>query len=135
MIATNEQTQQQEESQQRNVLGAPLIACSTDPLTGFFRDGCCNTGPEDAGSHTVCCVVTASFLAFSKSRGNDLSTPRPEWGFPGLKPGDRWCLCAVRWQEAFEADCAPGVILEATNEMALRFVDAEALLDHAVDAD
>lgn len=135
MIATNEQTQEHNDSTQRNVLGGTLIACSTDPMTGFYRDGCCNTGPEDAGSHTVCCVVTASFLAFSKSRGNDLSTPRPEWGFPGLKPGDRWCLCAVRWQEAFEADRAPGVVLEATNERALEIVDPEALLAHAVDAE
>lgn len=135
MIATNEQTQEHNDSTQRNVLGGPLIACSIDPMTGFYRDGCCNTGPEDAGSHTVCCVVTASFLAFSKSRGNDLSTPRPEWGFPGLKPGDRWCLCAVRWQEAFEADRAPGVVLEATNERALEIVDPEALLAHAVDAE
>jgi len=134
MIATNDQTREQDETQQRNVLGGPLIACSTDPLTGFYRDGCCNTGPEDAGSHTVCCVVTASFLAFSKSRGNDLSTPRPEWGFPGLTPGDRWCLCAARWQEAYEADRAPGVVLEATNERALEFVDPEGLLAHAVDA-
>ncbi len=135
MIATNAQTRSNNETIQHNVLGGQLIACSTDPLTGFYRDGCCNTGPEDAGSHTVCCVVTAAFLAFSKSRGNDLSTPRPEWGFPGLQPGDRWCLCAVRWQEAFEADRAPGVILEATNEMALKIVDAEALLAHAVDED
>lgn len=131
MIATNTQ----DELKQRNVLGEPLIACSTEPLTGFYRDGCCTTGPEDSGSHTVCCVVTAEFLAFSASRGNDLSTPRPQWGFPGLKPGDRWCLCAVRWQEAFEADCAPGVVLEATNERALEIVDPEALLAHAVDAD
>ncbi len=135
MIATNAQTREHDETKQRNVLGGPLIACSTDPMTGFYRDGCCNTGPEDAGSHTVCCVVTASFLAFSKSRGNDLSTPRPEWGFPGLQPGDRWCLCAVRWQEAFEADRAPGVVLEATNERALEIVDPEALLAHAVDED
>ncbi len=135
MIATNEQTREQDDTRQRNVLGGPLIACSTEPLTGFYRDGCCNTGPEDAGSHTVCCVVTGAFLAFSQSRGNDLSTPRPEWGFPGLKPGDRWCLCAVRWQEAYEADRAPGVVLEATNQRALEIVDPEALLAHAVDAD
>lgn len=128
MIATNTQ----DEIRQRSVLGTPLIACSADPLTGFYRDGCCTTGPEDSGSHTVCCVVTAEFLAFSASRGNDLSTPRPEWGFPGLRPGDRWCLCAPRWQEALEADCAPGVILEATNEQALEIVDLDDLRDHAV---
>lgn len=135
MIATNAQTREHDQTKQRNVLGGALIACSTDPLTGFYRDGCCNTGPDDAGSHTVCCVVTAEFLAFSQSRGNDLSTPRPEWGFPGLNPGDRWCLCAARWQEALEAECAPGVILEATNERVLEIVDAEALLAHAVEAD
>lgn len=131
MIATNTQ----DEIKQRSVLGTPLIPCSTDPLTGFYRDGCCNTGPEDSGSHTVCCVVTAGFLAFSASRGNDLATPRPEWGFPGLNPGDRWCLCAPRWQEALEADCAPGVILEATNERALETVDLDDLREHAVQAD
>ncbi len=135
MIATNTQTKEHDDTVQRNVLGEPLIPCSTEPLTGFYRDGCCNTGPEDAGSHTVCCVVTAAFLAFSTSRGNDLSTPRPEWGFPGLKPGDRWCLCAMRWQEAYEADRAPGVILAATNERALQIIDPEALLAHAIEED
>jgi uncharacterized protein (DUF2237 family) len=103
----------------RNVLGEVLELCSTQPMTGFFRDGCCHTGREDIGSHTVCAVMTAGFLEFSKSRGNDLSTPRPEFGFPGLKPGDRWCLCAPRWQEAFEADQTPRVVLRATHEGAL----------------
>ena len=95
----------------RNVLGGPIGLCSNDPMTGFFRNGCCETSPEDLGSHTVCAVMTAEFLAFSKAQGNDLSTPRPEFGFAGLKPGDRWCLCAPRWQEAFEADAAPQVVL------------------------
>jgi uncharacterized protein (DUF2237 family) len=104
-----------------NVLGGPLQPCSTEPLTGFYRDGCCRTGPEDLGSHTVCAVVTAEFLRFSAEHGNDLSTPRPEYQFPGLQPGDRWCLCASRWQEALEAGCAPLVTLEAT---------AAAALDH-----
>ena len=103
----------------RNVLGEPLEICSFRPTTGFYRDGCCNTGQEDVGSHTVCAVMTAEFLAFSKSRGNDLSTPMPAFGFPGLKPGDRWCLCAPRWQEAFEANKAPRVVLRATHERAL----------------
>src|SRR6185437_8553287 len=100
----------------RNVFGDPLEACSISPMTGFYRDGCCNTGAEDVGSHTVCAVMTADFLEFSRSRGNDLSTPIPEVGFAGLKPGDRWCLCAPRWQEAFEAKSAPRVILRATHE-------------------
>ena len=102
-----------------NVLGEALEACGTDPVTGFYRDGCCNTGPDDVGSHTVCAVVTEDFLAFSKARGNELSTPRPEFGFPGLKAGDSWCLCAARWQEAFEAGCAPRVRLRATHQAAL----------------
>ena len=96
---------------ERNVLGGPLQPCRTEPLTGFYRDGCCNTGPQDVGSHTVCAVMTAEFLAFSAGAGNDLSTPMPEYGFPGLKPGDRWCLCAPRWQEAFLAGAAPKVVL------------------------
>jgi uncharacterized protein (DUF2237 family) len=103
----------------RNVLGEPLEACSIRPMTGFYRDGCCNTGREDIGSHTVCTVMTSAFLELSKSRGNDLSTPVPEFGFPGLEPGDRWCLCAPRWQEAFEANQAPRVVLRATHEGAL----------------
>ena len=99
----------------KNVLGTELEDCSHDPVTGFFRDGCCRTGPDDAGVHIVCSRVTADFLAFSQSMGNDLSTPRPEWGFPGLKPGDQWCLCARRWQEALENGVASSVVLEATH--------------------
>jgi uncharacterized protein len=115
----------------RNVLGTTLEPCSMDPLTGFYRDGCCNTGPDDEGCHAVCILVTAEFLKFSRERGNDLSTPRPDWGFPGLKPGDRWCLCAVRWQEAFEAGCAPKVALKSTHESALDFVNLDALKQHS----
>ena len=96
----------------KNVVGGKLAVCCTSPMTGFFRDGCCNTGPEDVGSHTVCIEVTAEFLAFSKSVGNDLSTPNLQWGFPGLQPGDRWCLCAPRWQEALDAGYAPMVVFE-----------------------
>jgi uncharacterized protein len=114
-----------------NVNGTPLVACSFDPLTGFYRDGCCSTGQEDLGSHTVCSILTDDFLLFSKSRGNDLSTPRPEYRFKGLVEGDQWCLCAQRWQEAFEAGCAPRVILASTNHKALRYVALEALLAHA----
>jgi uncharacterized protein (DUF2237 family) len=114
-----------------NVLGGPLLACSYDPLTGFFRDGCCETGVDDVGSHTVCARVTADFLAFSRSRGNDLSTPRPEYRFKGLVEGDRWCLCAARWLEAYGAGMAPPVVLESTHEMALRIVPLQALLAHA----
>ncbi|MGM0571442.1 DUF2237 family protein [Marinobacter sp.] len=116
-----------------NVLGEPLEDCGTDPVTGFFRDGCCNTGPEDLGSHTVCAVVTDKFLAFSRSRGNDLSTPRPEFGFPGLRPGDGWCLCAARWQEALEAGSAPRVRLRATHRAALDICDLADLKRHSVD--
>lgn len=105
----------------RNVLGGPLEPCSLDPLTGFFRDGSCRTGGEDLGVHAVCAVMTEEFLVFSASAGNDLSTPRPEWGFPGLVPGDRWCLCAGRWQEAHEAGVAPPVVLEASSLAALGF--------------
>jgi hypothetical protein len=118
---------------ERNVLGGSLEPCSVDPMTGFYRNGCCSTGPEDAGSHTVCAMMTDEFLAFSRSRGNDLSTPRPEWGFPGLNAGDRWCLCAVRWLEAFEHGCAPGVVLGATHERALDVIDRAALEAHGVD--
>lgn len=116
-----------------NVLGSTLATCSLNPMTGFTRNGCCETGPEDVGSHTVCAEVTAEFLAFSRSRGNDLSTPRPEYGFSGLKPGDRWCLCAPRWQEAFEAGCAPWVALHATEAAALQHCALEDLRRHAVD--
>ena len=116
-----------------NVLGEPLKPCPFDPVTGFFRDGCCNTGPEDRGLHVVCCEMTAAFLAFSKSRGNDLSTPMPQLGFPGLKPGDRWCLCAARWLEALEAGKAPRVVLAGTHEAALAVVMLHDLKRHALD--
>ena len=119
----------------RNVLGGTLENCSLKPMTGFFRNGCCDTSAEDAGSHTVCIVATAEFLAFSKSRGNDLSTPMPEYGFAGLVPGDRWCLCAPRWQEALEADSAPRVVLRATHEGALRYCDLADLRRFAIDLD
>lgn len=119
--------------QARNVLGGVLLPCSVAPLTGFFRDGCCNTGPEDAGLHTVCVEVTAGFLAFSQAAGNDLSTPRPDYGFPGLRPGDRWCLCAARWEEARRAGFAPPVLPEATHEAALQVCRREDLLAHAHD--
>jgi uncharacterized protein (DUF2237 family) len=117
----------------RNVLGERLDICSIDPMTGFFRDGCCNASREDAGSHTVCVVMTAEFLAFSKSAGNDLSTPMPQFGFRGLKPGDRWCLCAPRWQEAFEAGQPPRVVLRATHEGALAYCSLADLKRFAVD--
>jgi uncharacterized protein (DUF2237 family) len=117
----------------RNVLGGTLVLCSTKPMTGFFRDGCCNTGPQDRGSHTVCAVMTAEFLVFSKAAGNDLSTPMPDFGFPGLKPGDRWCLCAPRWQEAFEAGNAPKVVLAASHEGALDYAKLSDLKKYAVD--
>ncbi len=116
-----------------NVLGETLATCSEAPMTGFFRDGCCNTSPEDLGSHTVCVRVTAEFLEFSRSRGNDLSTPMPEFGFPGLQPGDQWCLCAARWQEAFEAGVAPRVVLTATHAAALKIVRLADLKQHALD--
>ena len=115
-----------------NVLGTPLIGCCTDPMTGFYRDGVCNTGPMDSGRHVVCAVMTEEFLTFTKSRGNDLSTPRPEYQFPGLKAGDGWCLCALRWKEAWEAGVAPPVKLEATHEKALEYVDFSALLEAKV---
>jgi uncharacterized protein (DUF2237 family) len=117
----------------RNVLGGPIGLCSNDPMTGFFRNGCCETSAEDVGSHTVCAVMTEAFLAFSKASGNDLSTPRPEFGFAGLKPGDRWCLCAPRWQEALEADAAPQVVLKSTEEGALRWCALADLTRFAVD--
>ena len=120
-------------SDARNVFGEPLADCSHDPLTGFFRDGCCNTGAGDAGVHTVCARVTAEFLAFSRARGNDLSTPVEAFGFPGLKPGDQWCLCAARWREAMEAGCAPPVRLTATHERTLEVVDLADLKRHAID--
>ena len=113
------------------MVGGKLLECSADPLTGFYRDGCCATGPEDTGSHTVCAVLTEEFLEFSKAAGNDLSTPRPEWGFPGLEPGERWCVCAGRWLEAHRAGVAPPVVLAATHERALEVVDVDLLLGHA----
>lgn len=122
-------------NQVRNVLGTELAPCSTSPLTGFFRDGCCHTGPSDHGRHVVCAVMTEAFLMYTRSRGNDLSTPRPEFKFPGLHPGDRWCLCALRWKEALEAGVAPPVVLEATHEAALRYVDLDELKDHVVQDD
>jgi uncharacterized protein len=118
-----------------NVAGGELLSCSTEPVTGFFRDGCCSTGPEDIGSHTVCAVMTAEFLEFSSLAGNDLSTPVPEWGFQGLRPGDRWCICASRWLEAHEAGVAPPVVLGATHARALEVVPVEALTARATAPD
>ena len=115
------------------MLGGPLETCGVDPLTGFYRDGACRTGPADLGRHTVCAVVSAEFLAFQREVGNDLSTPRPEFGFPGLRPGDRWCVVAGRWLQAYQAGVATGVVLAATNERALEVVPIEALRQHAVD--
>ena len=115
----------------RNVLGGELEPCGFDPVTGFYRDGTCRTGGQDIGVHAVCAVMTEEFLAFSASVGNDLSTPRPEWGFPGLEAGDRWCLCASRWQEALEAGVAPAVVLEATHALALEFSSLDDLRAHA----
>ena len=117
----------------RNVLGGELEICGTDPLTGFFRDGCCATGPEDVGSHTVCAVVTADFLGQQRAVGNDLVTPRPEYGFRGLTPGDRWCVVAARWLQAYRAGVAPPVVLAATHERAVDSVPLQALREHAVD--
>ena len=115
----------------RNVEGDALLACSYAPLTGYFRDGCCRTGADDLGTHVVCARVTAAFLEFSRTRGNDLSTPRPEYRFAGLKPGDRWCLCALRWAEAQEAGAAPPVVLEATHARVLELIDLDVLKRHA----
>lgn len=117
-----------------NVLGQELLPCSNAPLTGFFRNGCCETGPEDLGLHTVCAVMTTEFLDFSRRAGNDLSTPRPDLHFPGLKPGDRWCLCAPRWKEALDAGAAPGVVLEATHEETLAIVTLDVLKAYAAPA-
>lgn len=116
-----------------NVLGEPLVPCSDNPVTGFFRDGCCNTDSSDFGLHVVCVRVTAEFLEFSRSRGNDLTTPHAEFGFPGLKPGDQWCLCAARWQEALEAGVAPRVVLQATHAAALRVIKLKNLKAYAID--
>jgi len=116
---------------QRNVLGQVLTPCSLDPMTGFYRTGCCETGEEDEGRHLICAILTAEFLQFSKSRGNDLTTPRPQWGFPGLKAGDQWCLCALRWKEARDAGLAPLVVLESTHHNVLQYVTMEDLHRHA----
>jgi uncharacterized protein len=116
----------------KNVLGQPLAVCGCNPMTGFFRDGCCNTGPADLGVHTICCVVDESFLAASKALGNDLSTPMPQYGFSGLKPGDRWCVCAARWLQVQQAGAACPVVLEATHENTLKIVPFELLIQYAV---
>ncbi|MGA7414089.1 MAG: DUF2237 domain-containing protein [Bryobacteraceae bacterium] len=118
----------------RNVLGGPLEGCCDDPVTGFFRNGRCDVGPEDRGLHAVCTLVNEEFLAFSKEVGNDLSTPHPEWGFPGLQPGDRWCLCAARWLEAYQHGMAPPVLLASTHELALQVIPLEILMQFALDA-
>jgi uncharacterized protein (DUF2237 family) len=118
-----------------NVLGMPLESCSINPMTGFFRDGCCETGPSDQGRHIVCAIMTYEFLAFSKSEGNDLSTPIPHYEFPGLKAGDRWCLCLERWREAYKVGKAPKVVLEATHQIALERVDLSVLEMFAVSSD
>ncbi len=114
-----------------NVFGEKLVTCSNDPLTGFYRTGCCETGPQDSGRHLVCAVMTNEFLEFSKLQGNDLTTPIPQYNFPGLKEGDRWCLCALRWKEAYEAGMAPKVVLEATNEKVLNLVNMDQLIEYA----
>ncbi len=116
----------------QNVLGTALVPCGTEPMTGFFRDGCCNTSAEDMGVHTVCAEMTEEFLAFSKNAGNDLSTPHPQFGFPGLRPGDRWCLCAARWVEAMEAGKAPRVALESTHARTLEYVPLVVLQRYAI---
>jgi uncharacterized protein len=121
------------DQEQQNVLGGVLEECGTDPVTGFYRDGCCTSGPQDPGSHTVCAVVTAEFLEHQASVGNDLSTPRPEFGFSGLRPGDRWCVVAVRWLQAYQAGVAAPVVLASTNELALDVIPLEVLRQHAVD--
>jgi uncharacterized protein (DUF2237 family) len=118
---------------QKNVLGQALVSCSHDPVTGFFRDGCCHTGPQDQGVHTVCAIMTDEFLAFSKKAGNDLSTPMPQFGFPGLRHGDQWCLCGARWEQARQAGCAPKVRLAATNIVTLHICSLDDLKAHAVD--
>jgi uncharacterized protein len=122
-------------SKAKNVLGQTLVACGTDPMTGFYRDGCCHTGASDVGLHVVCAVMSDEFLRFSRSRGNDLSTPNEGFNFPGLKSGDRWCLCAARWKEAYDAGMAPSVVLEATHVSALEFASLEELQEHAMPAD
>ena len=118
---------------QTNILGSDLQDCSTDPMTGFYRDGCCNTGPGDSGTHTVCAIMSDEFLEYSLNKGNDLITPKPEFGFPGLKAGDGWCLCALRWEEARGAGCAPRVKLTSTNIKTLEMIDFEHLKTHQID--
>ena len=120
-------------SDEKNVFGGELNTCCTAPMTGFYRDGCCRTGREDLGLHVICAEMTEEFLEFSKSRGNDLTTPKPEFDFPGLKPGDRWCLCALRWKEALEAGVAPPVVLASTHQSALEIVSIEDLKKYAID--
>ena len=119
--------------QQKNVLGSELQDCGIDPMTGFYRDGCCNTAAGDVGTHTVCSIMTDEFLEYSKSKGNDLITPRPEFDFPGLKAGDAWCLCALRWEEARQAGCAPRVKLTSTNTKTLEMVEFDDLKAHQID--
>ncbi len=119
--------------EQKNVLGSTLLDCSNDPITGFYRDGCCNTGPGDSGTHTVCAIMTDEFLEYSRNKGNDLITPKPEFGFQGLKKGDGWCLCAMRWEEARRAGCAPRVKLTSTNIKTLELVEFEHLKEYQVD--
>lgn len=123
-----------DESEERNVLGDALQVCGTDPVTGFYRDGYCNTGPEDIGSHTVCTILTAEFLAHQQAIGNDLSTPRPQYGFPGLQPGDHWAVCAPRWMQSYEAGVKAPVLIRATNEAALAHTTLDALRECAADA-
>lgn len=118
----------------KNVLGTELVPCSMDPVTGFYRNGCCDTGAQDVGLHIICIEATEDFLNFSMSVGNDLSTPNPMYQFPGLKPGDRWCLCALRWKEALASSVAPKVVLESTHMSMLEFVDLEVLQENAVDS-
>ena len=131
MISTRDDSEQ---PKARNVLGGPLAPCSVDPLTGFYRTGCCETGPDDAGRHVICVRVDEAFLEFSRAVGNDLSTPLPQYGFSGLNPGDQWCLCAHRWVQALKEQCAPPVILEATEASALEVASLEDLRAHALDS-
>ena len=135
MSETEESLTQRIDPAAKNVLGQPLDVCGCQPMTGFFRNGCCETNADDLGVHTVCVVASAEFLAYSKGAGNDLSTPRPEYGFFGVKPGDRWCLCAGRWLQAYQAGYACKVVLEATHSNTLKIVPLESLLEHAVTAE
>jgi uncharacterized protein (DUF2237 family) len=125
----------QEKNLGRNVFNEPLVPCSFDPLTGYFRDGCCRTSEDDIGTHVICAIMSNEFLAFSKSMGNDLTTPRPQSGFPGLSAGDHWCLCALRWKEAYQAGKAPQVVLESTNRRVLEVVELDTLRKHAWEPD